>query len=37
MNEFEFMVLGVAIYAILIVIAFDYYKKKTRRFGENEK
>ena len=36
MNEFEFMVLGVAIYATLVVIAFDVYKSKTRKFGENE-
>ncbi len=35
MNEFEFMVLGVAIYATLVVIAFDVYKSKKRGWGCN--
>jgi hypothetical protein len=35
MNEFE--VLGIAVYATLITIAFDFYKKQKRRWGENEK
>ena len=35
MNEFEFVILGVAIYATLIALAFDFYKRQKRRWGCN--
>ena len=30
------LILGVAFYALFLVIAFDVYKSKKRRWGENK-